>query len=243
MKKTLLVLEFEEKCRNKIVKTIESWNLNIKIIAVDSLAKAYRIALETSIDIFLVDTILENKNPTDVSGIYFIEKIRQIPKYKFVPVIFLSSLEDSKVYAYKELNCIGFLKKPYQDKILCRLLEKASFNRTRRSVDNTLLFRKNGIIYPVKIGNIMYIERIDKLMHIYCVDGSILEIPYKTHKQILREADSDCLMFCNRSTLVNKEYVENIDIPNRYIELKYNKGKLDIGVTYKNKILEEYENY
>ena len=45
MKKTLLVLEFEEKCRNKIVKTIESWNLNIKIIAVDSLAKAYRIAL------------------------------------------------------------------------------------------------------------------------------------------------------------------------------------------------------
>ena len=243
MKKTLLVLEFEEKCRNKIVKTIESWNLNIKIIAVDSLAKAYRIALETSIDIFLVDTILENKNPTDVSGIYFIEKIRQIPKYKFVPVIFISSLEDTMSYAYRELNCIGFIKKPYQETVLYKLLERAVFNRTRRSVDNTLLFRKNGIIYPVKIGNIVYIERLDKLMQIHCEDGYILEIPYKTHKQILKEADSDCLMFCNRSTLVNKEYIRNIDIPNRYIELKGNRGKLDIGVTYKNKILEEYKYY
>ncbi len=241
MEKTLLILECDEKCRNKIITFIESKDLNIQIVVADSLALAYKAVLESTIDIFVVDVILENDSPTDISGIRFIERVRQIPKYKFTPVIFLSSLEDPMLYAYKELNCIGFLNKNYREKELFKLLEKASYFTTKRNSDSILLFRKNGLIYPIKTSRIVCIEKIDKQMHILCADKKVLKIPYKTYKQILQEADSANLMLCNRSTLVNKEYIDSIDITNRYIILKGNRGRLDIGITYKNKIIEEFK--
>ena len=41
------------------------------------------------------------------------------------------------------------------------------------------------------------------------------------------------LIKCSRSTIINKKYAENIDVPNRMIQLKNGFGRVEIGIMYK----------
>ena len=42
--------------------------------------------------------------------------------------------------------------------------------------------------------------------------------------------------------MINRNFVLGVDMPNRYIVLKGYMGKVDIGVTYRKKVLEEFGN-
>lgn len=46
-------------------------------------------------------------------------------------------------------------------------------------------------------------------------------------------------MQCSRNVIVNKKYIYNVDTVNRIIELK-NGERVEIGITYKKKIKENY---
>lgn len=75
-------------------------------------------------------------------------------------------------------------------------------------------------------------------MHIHTKSGEVLEIPYITLKKIVDELDCNDFIQCSRNTIVNKKFINNIDISNRVIQLKGLKGKVDIGITFKTKIKE-----
>ena len=72
------------------------------------------------------------------------------------------------------------------------------------------------------------------------VEGGTLSISYKTCKQLIDEVDSDCLMQCSRCAIVNKDYILNVDTTNRFITMKGTNDKVEIGITYKKKVLAEY---
>ena len=59
-------------------------------------------------------------------------------------------------------------------------------------------------------------------------------------KDILNERDTDCMMQCSRNLVINKDYVVNIDISNKYITLKGVAEKIEIGISFKKKVLEEF---
>ena len=69
------------------------------------------------------------------------------------------------------------------------------------------------------------------------VDGK-LKLQYKPSKVILEELDSDKFLQCSRYAIVNRDFIEAIDIVNRYIELKDNFGQLEIGISFKKKFIE-----
>ena len=69
----------------------------------------------------------------------------------------------------------------------------------------------------------------------------MVEVLYKTYSSILREADSECLLQCSRSVVLNKNYIMSLDFPNRSIVMKYDLGKIDIGSTYKKRVKEEFD--
>ena len=193
MKKTILIVE-----DNPI--QLEGLKCLVAEVAPDAViytatdeTGAYKILMEKTIDVFMTDIILNKDKPGDIAGIRLVEKIRTISQYMFTPVIFITSLEDSSGYAYKVLNCLG------------------------------------------------YIESHNRSINIYLQNGDVFEVPYFTCKQILEENDTDSLMQCSRNTIVNKKYIYNIDFINRYITLKNNMGKVEIGITYKKKISAEYE--
>ena len=240
MKKAILIIEDDAEQLDMLKQLVMAVGANAEIYTADNVTSAYRILMEKTIDVFLADIILDTTKPGDTAGIRLVEKIRKIPKYMFTPVIFITSLEDPAMYAYTDLNCMGYIEKPFAPERVVKLVVKALNYTTEREKEVSLTFRKDGILYPVKLKEIVYMESLNHIMYIHLLDGSVLEIPYKTCKQVMQETDTNCLMQCSRSTLVNKEYVLSIDAPNRFLTLKDDLGMLDIGITYKKKILAEF---
>ena len=242
MKKTVLIIEDDAEQQSMLEHLVKATSEDTIIYTAANTVEAYKILMENTIDVFLVDIILDTKRPGDTSGVLLVEKLRTIPKYMFTPVIFITSLEDPTMYAYTDLNCLGYIEKPYDIGRVKKMVERALNYTTYRKEEVSLSFRRDGILYPVKVKDIVYMESIRHIMYIHLANGSCLEIPYKTCKQVLTEADTQCLVQCSRNTLVNKEYIQSVDIPNKYIILKNKMGMVDIGVTFKKKVLMEFGN-
>lgn len=240
MKKSVLIVEDDEVQQKLLKKLVLEVNRDAAVYAVGSLNPAYKILLERTIDVFLVDIILDTKRPGDTSGIRLVEKIRTIPKYMFTPVLFISALEDATKYTYTDLNCLGYVEKPFSFERVRKLVEKALYFSTYKENDASYCFRKEGILYPVKVHDILYMSNSNHQLSIYLTNGSHMTFPYKTCRQLLEEADTNCLLQCSRGNIVNKDYILNLDIRNRYITMKGTMDKVEIGVAFRKKVLMEY---
>ena len=239
MKKEVLVLEKEESRASRIIDIIHGTLEYVNVYRAKDVGEAYRILVERTIDIFVINVVVECENATDTVGLGLASRVREIPKYKQAPIILISSLEDKKMYACKELNCLGYLDRSFPMEKMKELLIKASSHQTWRSNERSLFFRKSKILYSVPVKDIVYIEKMQNMAVVHKEDGEVMEIPYVSLKDILYAADSGNLLLCNRSTAVNKDYVYALDVTNRLIMLKGKHGSLDIGITHMKQVQEE----
>lgn len=232
MKKILILEDNQTMLRNlsQMVMDIESKNI---VYSFQEIKDAYQCAMDKVIDLFIVDIILDRSKPGDSSGLTFVENIRRVNHYAFTPIIFVSSLEDAKLYTYENLHCYSFIEKPFDVERLKKLVEQSLRFEDSRSTSKTLYFRKDGIILAVEREDIVYAESIRHIMHIHTRHGDIMEIPYITLKKLLDDLDCGDFIQCSRSTIVNKKFIHNIDIPNSVIQLKNNAGRVEIGITFK----------
>lgn len=189
--------------------------------------------MDKVIDLFIVDIILDKNKPGDSSGLKFAENIRKISHYTFVPIIFVTSLEDAKLYTYEKLHCYSFIEKPFDVERLRQLVEQSLRFEESRSVSKTLYYRKDGIILAVEREDIVYAETINHIMHIHTKQGDVFEIPYITLKKLLDDLDCTSFIQCSRSAIINQKYIDNIDIPNQVIQLKNSYGRVGIGIRFK----------
>lgn len=212
-------------------------NKNI-IYAFNNIKDAYQCAMERTIDLFLVDIILDTSHPGDASGLKFVENIRRVEHYSFTPIIFVTSLEDARSYTYENLHCYSFVEKPFDVERVRRIIGQClKFPGSDKST-KTLYFRKDGIIFAVEREDIVYAESIDHIMHIHTSQGDVLKIPYVTLKKLLEDIDSLEMIQCSRNTIINKRYVENVDISNRMLQLKGSFGRVEIGIMFKKYVKE-----
>lgn len=242
MKKTVLIIEDNKTQLEMLRILVLEVNPEAVVYTASETKIAYQIMLERTIDTFLVDIILDSTKPGDTAGIRFVEKLRMIPKYMFTPVVFITSLEDATKYAYTDLNCLGYVEKPFSPERVKQLVKKALCFSTEieSKKEKVFCFRRDGVLYPVKIQDIIYIETINHIVNVYLVEGGPLTVPYRTCKQLLEDIDSNVLMQCSRNVIINKDYILNVDMANRFIALKGEKKRIEIGITYKKKIMAEY---
>lgn len=240
MRKSVLIVEDNNIQMEMLRKLVLEVNPSVTVYTADNLSTAYQILIEKTIDVFLADIILDTQKPGDTSGVRLVERIRTIPKYMFTPVLFVTSLEDATNYAYTDLNCLGYIEKPFSPDRVKKLVEKALNYSTVKDQDATFCFRKDGILYPVKVRNILYIESLNHVITIHMVKGGTLTIPYKPCKDLLDEVDTDRLIQCSRNAIVNKDYILNVDVANRYISLEGTDKLIEIGITFKKKVLAEF---
>lgn len=236
--KKILILKDNKNSQKDIKQVMEEACKDIEIYVVYCVKDAYECVLEKSIDLFIVDVVLNMNHPGETAGLKFVERVRQIDKYEFTPVIFLSGLEDPKLYTYEQLHCYGYIEKPFSASKLKELVLQALRFPGRDVGNKTLYFRRDGLILAVERDEIIYVESLNHFLHIYMDNGDKIKIPYITLKQFAEDADCTHFIQCGRNTIVNKNHIAMIDIPNRYILLKNDFGKLEIGITYK-KILKE----
>lgn len=228
----ILIVEDNEAHMDALRKIAEDLHRDVQIYCADNAGDAYRIALEQHIHLFLIDIILYASKSGDVSGLNFAKEVRGISKYKFTPMIFITSLEDPQLYAYSQLHCFGYIEKPFSIRQVQNTILSALEFPVAKEEDCHVYFRKEGIVYSVCLKDIVYIEISRRKIIIHC-KGDSLEIPYITCDEILKELDSDLFIQCSRYCIVNKNYIEQIDYPNRFLKLRYVEEPIEIGVVMK----------
>ena len=90
MKKTVLIIEDDANQLMMLKQLVLSVNEGAEILTADNETIAYKILMERTIDVFLVDIILDTRKPGDTSGVRLVERMRKIQKYIFTPVIFIT---------------------------------------------------------------------------------------------------------------------------------------------------------
>lgn len=236
--KKILILEDQKEVRDYLENIINGVFGEKEVYSTDNVDSAYRFAIQETIDVFLIDIILNVKVPKDVSGIIYADRIRRIEKYMFTPIIFITSLQDLELYSYRNLQCYGYIEKPFNEEEVRKIISKAMLFKTDRGEDKVIYFRKEGVLFAYKVADIIYTEVYRHTMKIFGINTQ-LEIPYMTCKDFLKEADVDFMIQCSRNTIINKKFIENVDFTNRIIKLKKIEMLIMIGITYVKKLEKE----
>lgn len=239
MDKTCLIVEDNCTQRESMKRLVEEVSPEVRVFTADNPQDAYGILLSNSIDVFIVDIVLDTEKKGDISGVKMVNVIRDIPQYMFTPVIFVTSLEDPKLFAYSSLHCFSYMEKPYNREDAKDTIKKALAYTTPKKEQEVLCLRKEGILYPFKIDQIVYMESLNRSITVHKKGGEIEKMPYMTCRQILQEAANPALLQCARGVLVNRNYVKSIDKANRFITLKNSEERLDIGGTFLKSITDE----
>lgn len=236
--KTVLIVEDNSRSKEMLVKIIENIRDDVIIKTASTLDEAAGLLVTGSYDLFMLDIILNSSNPNDASGMKIAEHIRTFQKYKYTPIIFITALEDPALHAYSDIHCYYYVEKPYDVAKVSEVISEAlDFPVYVEEVRN-IYFRKDGILYKKNIAEIIYIENSRAGQVVYCTNGN-LKLPYKSNKAILEELGRDKFAQCSRYHIVSKDYVEQIDLVNRYVKLKGVKAMIEIGSSYKKKFLKD----
>lgn len=236
--KNVLIVEDRKvtaQCLEKIIREIEH---DIHILFAFNKEEAYTMAMEIYMDLMIVDIVLDTSVPNDVSGMKFAKNIRRVDKYKFIPIIIVSALEDPKLYAYSEIHCYSYIEKPFDLKQTKKVIREALEYKKEVSKNEKYIYKKHGIFYSIDLEEILYIETIRGQVTIFTVRDRI-HIPYITFAKLLLEIDNEDFVQCNRHCIVNRKYIERADAVNRYIKLKNVSEQIEIGISLKKKFLEE----
>lgn len=234
--RTILILEDSMKNMAMLLHILEDFGDDVSIKKATEIEEANSIIMKNNIDLFILDIILNPADPSDVSGLKFAERLRTFQRYKFTPIIFITALEDPRLHAYSDLHCYKYIEKPYDPaKMAAIITEALSFPKLEEEA-RYVFFRKDGILYKKKITEIVYVENSRAAQIVHCLNGN-LKLPYKPIKQIIEELGADKFIQCSRFNIVNRDYIERIDIVNRYVEMTVLKESVEIGYAFKKRFL------
>lgn len=237
MRKNILIIEDNQICREALVKITKECDSASVIFCADNREKAYKIAMETRIDLFLVDIILE-KTPGDVSGIVFADQIRGIKRYQFVPIIIITALENYRMNVYDNIHCYRYIEKPFDvEKLKETILSALEFPCIDESCNRFFYYRKDGIIYNVDTNELIYAAYEKRMMRLYMVQETV-EVSYLTCNAMMKRLNNAYFIKCNRNTIINRKYIDYTDHANRYVHMRNGKV-LEIGSVIKKSFLRE----
>ncbi|CDD36084.1 putative uncharacterized protein [Roseburia sp. CAG:309] len=238
MKKVLIVTN-NQNTRQKLENIVREQNPGNTIYITNDLEKAYEIISVTTIHLFLIDIMLQpRQRGGDVSGAFFIQNVRRIARYQFTPVIVFSTLVDQALNMYARLHCYAYVEKPFDAAYVKKLVAEALCFYPGVIENRQIFFRKEGTLEAVFINDIIMAEGKDRDIILETTKGR-QKILYRSCRTLFEELDSPQFLFCSRSIIVNRNYVEKIDAVNGYLYLRGIKHAVLMGKQKKYDFLRE----
>ncbi|MGN0132345.1 MAG: LytR/AlgR family response regulator transcription factor [Lachnospiraceae bacterium] len=237
--KKILILEDDYDAAERLRKIICSINGNIEVFHVASCSDACKIVFEEVFTVFIVDIVLDRRDPNDASGLDFIRFLREIGQYEFSPVIITTAIADSKLYAYDNLHCYQYLEKPFHMEQVRAAIEQALKMPQKKEQERYIHLRDDSTVLAQKVEEIVYVYYKNRKLVLRSIDGVSI-FYYRSLSEIRKQLFSNDFLQCNRNTLVNRKFIWKVDMVNGKIKLKEKYGELLIGTTYRRKICEEF---
>lgn len=228
----ILIVEDTELIKKSIIKIIREIDDNIEIITTEYASKALEIAESSDIDIFLLDIGLK-----DYSGIKLGQELRNLNKYIITPIIFITSMVNEELEAFREVHSYAFITKPFKlekvKKLLTPIIENCTQNDKKES-NLTIKQKEETLIIP--INEIIYMESQLKRIYIYTIKEEY-EVKSYTLNKLMEELDDDFIRV-HRSYIINKNYITRIDRTDWVVHFKNTKESIPVSRKYQKEIME-----
>lgn len=239
--KRALIVEDNQKAALLVQKILREIDGNLEVVLAKDCEEAKQSLLHGTFQLFVVDILLNNMNPNDATGLDFIQFLRNFKKYEYTPVVITTSVAEMKDHAYDNLDCYKYLEKPYDYERARKVLKKALDMPLEYDNDEYFHIRSDGIVRAVKCSDIVFVEYNDRKVSIQMVNG-IIQAYYKSLAEIYRDLPDSMFLRCSKDKIVNKSYIDYTDVKSGQIFLIKPYGVVDIGITYKRKVVEELTN-
>ncbi len=237
--KKVLIVEDSKMERDALVKVIQNIDENIQTLTTDKLGEAFQYAVQNNINLFIVDIVLNPRNLNDTSGMDFVESLRELSKYKYVPIIFVTGLNEPRLYAYEGLHCYQYIQKPLLYSEVEKIVrETLDFTRVVEK-DTPLKIKQDGILYVIPKHEVIYANSRASKMTIVTIKGkySFFYLSCNTLMDMLQMSN---FTKCNRSTIINCDYIASVDDRKNLVEIKGCTEKLRIGKNFKKAFLKGF---
>ena len=204
---------------------------------VTTIKEAKKVAEDHDVGAFFLDIQL-----TDGSGIDFALDLRSITAYHFTPIVFITGVKTKELEAFRNTHCYDYIMKPFSYDKIEAIVKSLYLNRAIREEkkdERHVVLEFKGIRQKVNLDDIAYIENRQRKLYIVTLNE---EIKYKTMSLTkFSESLDDRFIQVHQSCLVNKSFVERVDLSTSSIILQGFEEEIPIGKSYKRMIKENDE--
>lgn len=239
----ILILD-DNKFNYEAIKTIiEELGFHVKIFTTSKVSEAFCISMEHEIDIFVLDIDLSEEKSNQISGLQFAERIRENCRYEITPILIITAYTMYELDAYRSIQCFGYITKPiHREQVKELFIKLLRGNKQEKPKSKWIDIRIDGVLYPILQERMVYMESIQRALYIYLEDNVEIKVPNTGLKQMMEQVDAKTFLRCHKSIAVNRNYIDTIDLTNRYIKLVGRTENIEIGSRMKKTFLEELKN-
>lgn len=229
----ILFIEDQKQIRQSLIKEAEAYNDKIIIHEAENIHTAKNIIQSHHIDVFFVDIQLGEDD-----GLEFAKKLRGIKEYQFTPIVFITGLIEKELEAYKDVHCYYFLLKPFTDCALNHLFEELLVDYLKPKELPKVMLEYKTHTQILTISDIIYVEYKNRKIYLTTKKDTISykHIPLKKFQNQLH----GYFIQVHQGYLVNRMYIDDININDNTIKMAYSDFFVPIGRSYKRNMEEIY---
>lgn len=134
----------------------------------------------------------------------------------------------------------AFFSKPLDKAALTYEIKKLMISIQEADNSRYLLTKDKGVLIKVPFNKIYKIEIDGNYSSIYTLSGKKFVVKLSL-KKLFEKLDEKIFVRCHRSTIVNINFLKNMDVPNNKIGLT-NDEVIDLGNTFKNEMKAIFKN-
>lgn len=209
----VLIVEDDNIIRYELAKIIRTIDSKIDILETGHAKEALLMCKEDYINVFFLDIQL-----LDYSGIKLAKQIREIDKYHFTPIIFITAVPSKELEVFRTVHCYDYIIKPFTRNEVKEVVKKLIYYSIKKEKE-TIKLKQRGYIHEIDLKDIIFIEVKYKTIYITTINETLTYKSYTLTK--IMEMLSDDFVRCHRSYIINKQYIKEIN--KKDYEIKLNK--------------------
>lgn len=234
----ILLAEDDPMIRERIIQSVNRHILNSEIVSFVSAKESLHYAKQNTIDLFIFDIQL-----TDYKGTHLAKQIREVPEYKFTPIVFITALAGEELMAYRELKCYSFITKPFtEQEIYEALTQVQEYVENICSKKKTIRIEQKCYIFEYEVDRIVYIESYGKQILIHVKRNHKIETDQISGYSLKRIAEllENCRFIqCHKSYIINQNEIVRIDKSKNMIYMRMNEEPIPIGNKFRSHVFGE----
>ena len=215
----ILLVEDNPDAVKRIIRYINKIFAELDVVSFPEAGDALQYAKANDISLFILDIQLE-----DYKGTSLAKQLRELPEYKYTPIIFETALAGEELSAYRDVKCYSFLVKPFgEEEFAAAFRDALGLSKQMNQQAKTIQIEQKQFILEYAAQDIAY-SRLSGIKE-DTISGYTLS-------GLLALLDDPAFVQCHKSYAVNKSHIEKIDKSGRKICLKGFTDTIPVGNKY-----------